>query len=107
MDNHGNSNKETTIQVLYFGLVRNVVAEAEEKITLPAGATVRDLVDALCCKHGDALRDALFTVEGTLIANAMIILDGTNIFYSKGLDTEIDGQQSLHVLLTTTAMAGG
>lgn len=97
----------TTIQVLYFGLVRNVVKEAEERLTLPAGATVRELLDALCQKHGEALRDALFTVENTLVANVVILLDGNNIFYQKGLDTVIDDQQSLHVLLTTTAMAGG
>lgn len=98
---------QTAIQVLYFGLVRNVVKEQEETVTLPTGATVRDLVDILCKKHGDPLRDALFTVEGTLIANAILLLDGTNILHTKGLDTEIDSQRSLHVLLTTTAMSGG
>ncbi len=101
------TSSQTTIHVFYFGLVRNVVKEAEEEVTLPAGATVRKLLDILCERHGDALRDALFTVERTLIANAMILLDGTNILYGKGLDTEIDSQKSLHVLLTTTAMAGG
>jgi len=101
------SEKPTTIQVLYFGLVRNVVKETEEKVTLSAGATVRDLLELLCRRHGDALRDALFTVEKTLVANVMILLDGTNIFYQEGLDTPIDTQKSLHVLLTTTAMAGG
>lgn len=99
--------KPTTIQVLYFGLVRNVVRETEEKVTLSEGATVRDLLELLCRRHGDALRDALFTVEKTLVANVMILLDGTNIFYQEGLDTPIDTQKSLHVLLTTTAMAGG
>ena len=98
---------EGTIQVLYFGLVRNVVKEAEETVMPLAGATVRDLLDILCQKHGEPLRDALFTVEGTLTASAMILLDGTNIFYAKGLDTAIDNRKSLHVLLTTTAMAGG
>lgn len=98
---------QTAIQVLYFGLVRNAVKEAEETVMLPAGATVRDLLDILCQKHGEPLRDALFTVEGTLTASAMILLDGSNILYNKGLDTEIDRQRSLHVLLTTTAMSGG
>ena len=98
---------DTTVRVLYFGLVRNVVKEAEEDISLPAGATVRELVEILCRKHGEALRDALFTVEGTLTANTILLLDGTNIQYARGLDTEIDDDQSLHVLLTTTALAGG
>ena len=106
-DRSGGSRNQTTIQVLYFGLVRNVVKEGEDTVTVPAGATVRELLDILCQKHGDPLRNALFTVEGTLIANALILLDGSNILYTNGLDTEIDSQQSLHVLLTTTAMAGG
>ena len=96
-----------TVRVLYFGLVRNVVKEAEEDISLPAGATVRALVEILCQKHGEALRDTLFTVEGTLTANTILLLDGTNIQYAHGLDTEIGDDQSLHVLLTTTALAGG
>jgi molybdopterin converting factor small subunit len=96
-----------TVRVLYFGLVRNVVKEAEEDISLPAGSKVGDLVEILCHKHGEALRDALFTVEGTLTANTILLLDGTNIQYARGLDTEIGDDQSLHVLLTTTALAGG
>jgi len=99
--------KPTTVRVLYFGLVRNVVKEAEEDIPMPAGAKVRELVEILCQKHGEALRDALFTVEGTLTANTILLLDGTNIQYSRGLDTEIGDDQSLHILLTTTALAGG
>ena len=98
---------DTTVRVLYFGLVRNVVKEAEEDISLPAGATVRALVEILCQKHGEALRDALFTVEGTLTANTILLLDGTNVQYARGLDTEIGADQALHILLTTTALAGG
>ncbi len=97
----------TTVRVLYFGLVRNVVKEAEEDISLPAGSKVRDLIEFLCRKHGEGLRDSLFTVEGTLTANTILLLDGTNIQYSRGLDTEIGDDQALHVLLTTTALAGG
>jgi molybdopterin converting factor small subunit len=96
-----------TIQVLYFGLVRNIVRVAEETVTLPIGATVRDLFDFLFKKYGDPFRDALFTSDGTLVANAIILLDGSNILYQKGVDTEIDHQSSTHILLTTTAIGGG
>lgn len=109
MTNTGSSDptKRTKVRVLYFGLVRNVVKEGEEEIELPAGSKVRDLLDLLCEKHGEALRDALFTVERTLTANTMLLLDGTNVLYSQGLDTIIGDDQSMHVLLTTTALAGG
>ena len=99
--------KRTKVRVLYFGLVRNFVKEAEEEIVFPAGSKVRDLLKILCEKHGESLRDALFTVEGTLTANTMLLLDGANVLYSQGLDTVISNDQSMHVLLTTTALAGG
>ena len=112
MTDSGNSSDNFTangvkVRVFYFGLVRDVVKEAEEEMALPPGAKVKDLLDALCYRHGVALRDALFTVEGTLTANTMLLLDGTNVLYTQGLDTVISNDQSMHVLLTTTALAGG
>lgn len=97
---------DMTIQVLYFGLIRNVVRVAEESATLPVGAIVRDLFDILCRKHGDPSGDVLFTSDGTLVSNAIILLDGSNILYGKRVDTEIDPRCSAHILLTTTAMGG-
>jgi hypothetical protein len=37
----------------------------------------------------------------------MVLLDGTNILSRQGLDTRIGDERSMHVLVTTTAMAGG
>ncbi|MEO6162819.1 MAG: MoaD/ThiS family protein [Candidatus Binatia bacterium] len=95
------------IKVFYFGLVRNVVKVSEETVTLPEGSTVRELVEILCQKHGAALRDAIFTADGTLGSSAMLVLDGINVLRRDGLATAITGGESMHVLLTTTAMAGG
>lgn len=99
--------RQIAIEVLYFGLVRNVVKKSEETVTVPVGATVRELIEILCQTHGEALRDALFTAESTLGSSVMVLLDGTNVLSRQGLETRIEGEQSLHVLLTTTAMAGG
>jgi len=99
--------KQTAIRVLYFGLVRNVVKESEETVWVPVGTTVRELIDRLCQSHGEALRDALFTAENTLGSSVMVLLDGTNILSREGMETRIEGEQSMHVLLTTTAIAGG
>jgi molybdopterin converting factor small subunit len=99
--------KQTAIQVLYFGLVRNVVKESEETVSVPVGATVREIIEILCQAHGEGLRDALFTAENTLGSSVMVLLDGTNILTREGLDTRIEGERSMHVLLTTTAIAGG
>ncbi|MBI2359277.1 MAG: MoaD/ThiS family protein [Deltaproteobacteria bacterium] len=96
-----------SVQVLYFGLIRNLVGAAEEALSLPAGATVRQLFDLLADKHGAPFRDALFTAEGTLLANAIVLLDGKNILYANGLDTEIPPDSSAHILLTMTAIGGG
>lgn len=96
-----------TIAVHYFGLIRNLARVAEEAVSLPEGATVRQLFDILAGKHGEAFRDALFTAEGTLLANAIVLLDGRNILYANGLDTEIAPQSTAHILLTMTAIGGG
>ena len=101
------NNNLMTIQVLYFGLIRNLVGVAEEALTLPARATVRQLFDLLAHKYGAAFRDAVFTAEGTLLANAIVLLDGKNILYANGLDTEIAPESSAHILLTMTAIGGG
>ncbi len=107
MTNSSPETNRTKIRVLYFGLVRNVVKQGEEEIDLPVGSKVRDLLEILCERHGENLRDALFTVEKTLTANTVLLLDGTNVLYAQGLDTVIGNDQSMHVLLTTTALAGG
>jgi molybdopterin converting factor small subunit len=95
------------IEVVYFGLIRNVVPAPEEKVTVAEGATVRDLFHLLCERHGERFRDALFTVEETLLPNAIVLLDGSNIFSENGLETKIDDKRSTHILLTTTAIGGG
>lgn len=95
------------VQVLYFGLIRNVVAAAEEEVGLPAGGTVRQLFAVLTQRYGDSFRDALFTVDGTLLPNAIILLDGNNILNANGLDTEIAPKSTAHILLTMTAIGGG
>lgn len=99
--------KQTAIRVYYFGLVRNVVSAPEETVSVPAGATVREVIELLCRSHGEALRDALYTAESTLGSSVMVLLDGTNILSRQGLDTRIGDERSMHVLVTTTAMAGG
>lgn len=96
-----------SVKVLYFGLIRNLSGLAEEAVTLPARATVRHLFDLLAQKYGAAFRDALLTAEGTLLPNAIVLLDGKNILYANGLDTEITPESSTHILLTMTAIGGG
>ena len=56
---------------------------------------------------GAGFHDAMFTAEGTLLANAIVLLDGKNILYANGLDTEIAPESSAHILLTMTAIGGG
>jgi hypothetical protein len=48
-----------------------------------------------------------FTADDTLLANAIVLLDGNNILSAEGVDTEIGHGSSAHILLTTTAIGGG
>jgi sulfur-carrier protein len=95
------------LEILYFGLIRNVVGIAGETVTLPERTSVRGLLNILSQKYGERFRDVLFTSEGTLPANAIILLDGKNILHGNGLDTEIPPAGSAHILVTMTAIGGG
>lgn len=97
---------ERDVTVVYWGLVRSALKLREESLRVPAGATVRAVLAALRQRHGNAFEDAVFTADGTLVSNAMLLLDGRNVA-SGALDAPLQGAASLHILLTTNAMAGG
>ncbi|MFC8190736.1 MoaD/ThiS family protein [Cellulomonas sp. NPDC057328] len=59
-----------TVTVRYFAAAHEAAGVAEERVALPADATVGSCVDALADRHGPRLRDVLavcaLLVDGTL-----------------------------------------
>jgi len=55
-----------TITVRCHNLLRRMTGVKEEAITLPAGASLREVLEHLAQRHGPALRRMLFEPEGSV-----------------------------------------
>ncbi len=63
------------MQVSFFATLRPIVGGRDFDISLPAGATVRDLAEELA-RRWPGLREHLFTDEGALSRRVAIYVDG-------------------------------
>jgi molybdopterin converting factor small subunit len=61
-----------TVTVRYHNLLRRVTGVAEETITLPAGASLRDAMEHLTQRHGPKLRGMLLTPDGGISLHLVI-----------------------------------
>lgn len=66
----------TNVRVRYFAGARGAVGLSEETVTVPEGATVRDLVAELSAKHGEKLTRVLtacsFLLDGVAVRDQTI-----------------------------------
>lgn len=74
----------TTVRVRYFAGARGAVGLSEETVSMPADATVGDLVAELGGKHGDKLTRVLtacsFLLDGVAVRDQSIALpDGSGL----------------------------
>jgi molybdopterin converting factor small subunit len=60
------------VTVKYWAQARRSVGVSDEVLDLPGPATVRDLVQALCGKHGPALERLLLAAEGHVQPNVLL-----------------------------------
>ncbi|MDQ3404453.1 MAG: MoaD/ThiS family protein [Actinomycetota bacterium] len=71
---------ETTIVVRYFAGARAAAGVPEEKVALPAGATVHDALTVIAERHGGelsrVLRASSFLVDGVAVRDRSIPLSG-------------------------------
>jgi molybdopterin converting factor small subunit len=96
-----------TVQIQYFGLIRDVVPVSEQSVTLPVGATVRDVLSILSQQYGPRFLDALFAGNEQLLPNSVIALNTSNILHKQGMDTPIAACSSLRILLMPAVAGGG
>lgn len=97
----------TMAKVSYIGLIRSITGVAQEEVTLSNGASLRQLLDILAIRHGDALRSSLLNREGKLRQLARINIDGKSCMSLGGLDVKLEGSQEISILLAVDPMQGG
>jgi molybdopterin converting factor small subunit len=74
----------TTVRIRYFAGARGAVGLSEETVSMPADATVGDLVAELSGKHGEKLTRVLtacsFLLDGVAVRDRSIALpDGAGV----------------------------
>ena len=66
------------MRVSFFASLREIVEGRDIDVSLPEGATVRDLAEELV-RRWPELREHLFTEDGALSRRAAIYVDGRNV----------------------------
>ena len=93
-----------TVQVDFYATLRLVVGKKTVDFSLPEGATVRDLLDAIV-RRFPPLAEKLLNEAGQLSRNVNVFIDGRGTPYlENGLDTVLRADQKVDIF---PAVAGG
>jgi molybdopterin converting factor small subunit len=95
------------VTVQYFGLAQRLVPAAQEQVALRAPGTVRDVLRALARRHGQQLLEALVGPDDAPLPNTLVMLDGANVLHRQGLDTPIQHDATLRVVVLPAFTGGG
>jgi molybdopterin converting factor small subunit len=96
-----------SVKVVFSGLIQHSFGSTEQQVAMPPGGTVRDLLQLLFRKHGEAFQEALFVGAGNLVPNAIVLVDGRDIRHHNGLDLCLDSQLCVELLVLPPATGGG
>ncbi len=93
-----------SVEVVYSGLIRAAVRRASEPYEMVAGATLRDLLNAIVRRHGLEAQRYLFDDAAGLVSGASILMDG---FAARDLDARIGDDGKVQVVVLSPMMIGG
>ncbi len=89
------------ISVTFYGALAKITGEKNATVE---ALTLKEAVDALTAKYGDALENRLFDGQGKLTRFVNIYVNGKDIRYLKQLDTELSEKDSVSFI---PAVGGG
>lgn len=98
--------RHQNISVKFLGTAKTETRVGRDQVTLPADATVRDVIQAMRDRYGVRLERAILTSDGRVLPHARIYLGDTDADDLAGLDTPVWGIDEV-VLLSLTPLSGG
>jgi molybdopterin converting factor small subunit len=99
--------EQVEVKVNYFGLLRSTLGLEEERVALPSGGSVEDMLRLLGEKYGEQFTSAVLRPDGRLRTLAKVIVDGKNIRDGDGLKTKLEGNPEIALTVGIFPMVGG
>lgn len=94
--------KASKVEAAFYGLLKRVFQEEKKQIDLSNASNIRTLLLVLC--NSRERRDRIFDEHGNVRQNISIFINGRNILFIKGLETELNAGDSVAIF---PPMAGG
>jgi len=92
------------MKINFYATLRQIIGQKSVDLDLPAGATVRDLVQIMISRF-PALQSELFDEDGNLYSHVHVFVNGRDApFLEHGLDTEVKPEDTIGVF---PAVGGG
>ena len=98
---------EQVVYVSYIGLVRNVIGCSEETVKVIRGATVGQLLTQLVAKHGLPFQQSVLKQTGELRSMAQVCIDDRDIAELGGLETKMDENDNISIVVGVYPPEGG
>jgi molybdopterin converting factor small subunit len=95
------------VTVRYFGPIRGLARHGDDVFELPAGATVRELFQAIGARRGQAFLDEIALPSGEPLPTVTVLVDGRNVLHGGGLDAPIGVDGLAQVLILPPPFEGG
>jgi molybdopterin converting factor small subunit len=99
--------EQIEVKVNYFGLLKNTLGLEEERISVPPGKDVGDVLRLLSEKYGEQFTSAVLRPDGRLRALAKVIVDGKNVRDGDGVKTKLEGFPEMALTVGIFPMMGG
>jgi len=94
--------KASKVETTFYGLLKRVFQEEKKQIDLSNALNIRALLLVLC--NSRERHDRIFDEYGNVRQNISIFINGRNILFLKGLETELNAGDSVAIF---PPMAGG
>ena len=88
----------TEVRIRYLGLIQRTVGKREEVVHLPKGSTLGDLLNHLAAEYGSGFEEKVLQ-SGELGPHATVLVDGINVSRPGGLETILEGQGSVEIVV--------
>lgn len=86
------------VEVRYYALLRELAGKRSEKVILPEGSSVRDLIELLVKRYGEGFERYIYDGEKRLRGYLSYMVNGVNINSLDGLETRLRDGDILSLL---------